>query len=475
MDDARVPPSDVLAEEAILGSLITYPEAIHDVATFLEAKDFYREINGKVYEVIKKLVDKDKGVDVIIIAHELQKKEYLEDVGGDSYITSLLTGRYNPLMAKEYAQNIKDCSIRREMVLAASAIAKLAYDTENSEEVLDTGEQLIFQIRGDLNKGTSDGLVTDWANQYIEEMEWLMENEGEIGGLPTGFADIDRILGGMQRSDVIVIGARPSMGKTALLMQIAINNIKAGKKVGVISLEMSGMQLINRIVSSETHIDSARLRQADLNADEWKKFYSKIGELSESRLFICDNAMMSSGDIKAQARRWQSRYGLDLLLIDYFQLIKEKKSNSRVEEISIIGKGLKQLARELDIPVVVASQLNRAVEQRGNKRPTLPDLRDSGTIEEDADLVAFIYRDEYYNHETSDKPGIAEINIAKNRNGPVAQVELYWQNEYASFRNLQHKPLNLPSKNGSHKPKEPPREKEKQQEVVDYTFRTYDK
>jgi replicative DNA helicase len=290
----------------------------------------------------------------------------------------------------------------------------------------------------------------------MDEMEFLAQNEGEMSGLPTGFIDIDRMLGGLQRADYVIIGARPSMGKTALLLQMAMNNIQKGKKVGIFSLEMSAKKLVERLISSSARIDSQRLRRADLEPGEWDKFYKHIGNLSERGLFISDDLGLSVTQIKAKARRWHARYGLDMVMVDYLQLIDEPGQQNRNLELGVISRGLKQIGRELDLPVVAASQLSRAVEQRGNKRPQLSDLRDSGTIEQDADIVGFLYRDEYYHPDSSDRPNIAEVNIAKNRNGPTFVADLYWHGQLATFRNLQReeKPAPIVSKNGSTK-KEP--------------------
>lgn len=477
MDDARVPPSDVLAEEAVLGSLIIDPDSIHEISTFLNARDFYRGGNQKIYDVILGLAEKNKGIDHITISHELQRNGDLEDIGGEGYVIGLPNTVPTSINIKGYAEDVKDCAIRRDMVIAATAIANLAFDSKESDKTLDQAEQLIFNIRGDLNKGTSDGSIKDWAKMYMDQMEYLAQNDGEMSGLPTGFSDIDRGLGGLQRSDLVVVGARPSMGKTAFLLQIAMNNAKVGNKVGIFSLEMAGSKLIERIISSETRIDSQRLRRADLEPDEWKKFYKQIGELSERGLFISDDMSLSVHQIKAQARRWHARYGLDMVMVDYLQLMEAAKQENRNLEIGVISRGLKQLGRELDVPVVAVSQLNRGVEQRGNKRPNLSDLRDSGTIEQDADVVIFIYRDEYYNGDESKRPNIAEVNIAKNRNGPTFTADLYWHGQLAAFRNLQRQeeaPLSVSiSTNGSTK-KEPVKKRKIKQEPEEWT-NTYDK
>ena len=267
----------------------------------------------------------------------------------------------------------------------------------------------------------------------------------DVIGVPTSFTDLDKVLGGLNKSDLIIIAARPGMGKTALQLAIAQSAARRfNKRVAIFSLEMSGEQLVQRMISAETRIDSQRLRRGDLKEHEWPIFYEAIGRISETQIFIDDTPSITSLQLRTKARRLYAEHDLDLIMIDYLQLMSaERSASNRVQEISEISRGLKGLARELDIPVVAASQLSRAVEQRQDKRPQLSDLRDSGSIEQDADVVIFIYRDEYYNPETSERPNIAEVNVAKHRNGPTAMVDLYWQGQLATFRNLQRQEIAL--------------------------------
>jgi replicative DNA helicase len=287
--------------------------------------------------------------------------------------------------------------------------------------------------------------VKEIASSYLDRIEELHARGDDVIGVPTSFSDLDKLLGGLNKSDLIIIASRPGMGKTAL--QLAISQAAArrfAKRVAIFSLEMSAEQLVQRMIAAETRIDSQRLRRGDLQEHEWPIFYEAVGRISECQLFIDDTPSITPMQLRTKARRLHAEHGLDLIMIDYLQLMyAERAQNNRVQEISEISRSLKGLARELDIPVVAASQLSRAVEQRQDKRPQLSDLRDSGSIEQDADVVIFIYRDEYYHPDTSDRPNIAEINVAKHRNGPTATVDLYWHGQLATFRNLQRQEITL--------------------------------
>ena len=456
--EERLLPSALDAEEACLGAMMVDPRAIHEISGFLEPEDFYLETNREIYSAMLTLADKNAAIDFVTIAAELEHREMLDEIGGQAYIIGLVGAAAYTYSVETYAKIIHSRATSRKIIHAASAIANLAYDEEDSDKALDMAEQLIYGIRSNNGLDAKKGPVKVAAAEYIDRVEALSELDGGLAGLPTGFKDMDRLLGGLPNSDLIIVAARPSMGKTALMLQMATHNaMKMNKMVGVFSLEMSAEQLMQRMASTMTGIDSMRLRRGAVDEGEWPKFYRIMGEISESGLLIDDTPGMSPGQVRSRSRQWASRYGLDMIVVDYMQLMSVEGKQSRVQEVSAIGKGLKNLARELDIPVVVGSQLNRAVESRGNKRPQLSDLRDSGTIEEDGDIIAFIYRDDYYNTETSEKPNIAEISISKNRNGPPGIVELYWQAPLATFRDLQIVNLNEPV---TYRPP-PPKEKEK--------------
>jgi replicative DNA helicase len=441
----RIPPSNVEAEEALLGSLIIDPDAIFDVAAFLQPSEFYKETNRWIYEAVLALYERHEPVDLITLTDELRKRKQLEEVGGEALVIGLINIVPTSVNARYYGRIVEAAALRRRMISAASTIANLAYEQkEDINVVIDKAEQALFSISEE--RTTRDLVpVKDIASGYLDRIEDLHARGDEVIGVPTSFSDLDKILGGLNRSDLIIVAARPGMGKTAL--QLAIGQSAARRhhrRVAIFSLEMSAEQLVQRMIAAETRIDSQRLRRGDLQEFEWPIFYEAVGRISESQLYIDDTPSISPMQLRTKARRLFAEHGIDLIMIDYLQLMQaEHTTNNRVQEISEISRSLKGLARELDIPVVAASQLSRAVEQRQDKRPQLSDLRDSGSIEQDADVVLFIYRDEYYKPDDSERPNIAEINIAKHRNGPTAVIDLYWQGQLATFRNLQRQEIAL--------------------------------
>jgi len=441
----RIPPSNVEAEEALLGSLIIDPDAIFDVAAFLQPSEFFKETNRWIYEAVLALYERHEPVDLITLTDELRKRKQLEEVGGEALVIGLINVVPTSVNARYYGRIVEAAALRRRMISAASTIANLAYEQkEDINVVIDKAEQALFSISEE--RTTRDLVpVKEIASGYLDRIEDLHARGDEIIGVPTSFSDLDKILGGLNKSDLIIVAARPGMGKTAL--QLAIGQAAArrhNRRVAIFSLEMSAEQLVQRMIAAETRIDSQRLRRGDLQEFEWPIFYEAVGRISESQLYIDDTPSISPMQLRTKARRLYAEHGIDLIMIDYLQLMQaEHTTNNRVQEISEISRSLKGLARELDIPVVAASQLSRAVEQRQDKRPQLSDLRDSGSIEQDADVVLFIYRDEYYRPDESERPNIAEINIAKHRNGPTAVVDLYWQGQLATFRNLQRQEIAL--------------------------------
>lgn len=441
----RLPPSNVDAEEALLGSLLIDSDAIFEVASFLRSDAFYREKNKWIYDCILTLNDRREPVDLITLSDELRRRNQLEEVGGEAFIIGLLNIVPTSIHAQHYGHIIEAASVRRRMISAATTIANLAYEQDEDIVVtIDRAEQALFSISEE--RTTRDLVaVKEVARAYLDRIEELHERGDEVIGVPTSYTDLDRTLGGLNKSDLIIIAARPGMGKTAL--QLAIGQAAArryGKRIAIFSLEMSSEQLVQRMIAAETRIDSQRLRRGDLEEHEWPIFYEAIGRISETQIFIDDTPSISPLQLRTKCRRLYSEHGIDVIMVDYLQLMQtERPYGNRVQEISEISRGLKSLARELDIPVVANSQLSRAVEQRTDKRPMLADLRDSGSIEQDADVVMFIYRDDYYKHEESERPNIAEINIAKHRNGPTAVIDLFWQGQLATFRNLQRQEIKL--------------------------------
>lgn len=621
MMEELLPPHSVEAEEAVLGSLLIDPDTIFEVSGFLKPEAFYRAQNRWIYESILALSERRVPLDVITLIEELRRREQLDEIGGEATVINLLNAVPTSINAEAYGRMVEAASIRRQLILAAGTIAKLAYDeAEDVNVVLDRSEETLFSIsehRADRDLRP----VKEIASDYLERIEQLRERGDQFIGIPTGFIDLDRMLSGLNKSDLIIIAARPSMGKTALQNAIALNAARRyNKKVAMFNLEMSGEQLVQRMVAAETRIDSQRLRRGDLPEHEWRAFLEALARLSESNIYIDDTPSISPMQLRTKCRRLRAEQGIDLVMIDYLQLMQaERPTNNRVQEVSEISRGLKALARELEVPVVAAAQLSRAVEQRQNKRPVLSDLRDSGclagdtlivladsgervpmreligrsgfavwslnpisrrleraivsnafstgvkqcyrlmtclgrtiratgnhrfltidgwqrldemgvgtpvalpqaasgewageasalmlpraralaisgaaalpvalsspalfeddilwdeivsiepdsveevfdltvpgnhnfvandiivhnSIEQDADVVMFIYRDDYYNPDTSERPNIAEINVAKHRNGPTGAVDLFWHGKLAAFRDLHRQEIEL--------------------------------
>jgi replicative DNA helicase len=444
-EEERLLPHSFEAEEAVLGSLLIDEDAVFEVAGFLKPDAFYRSHNRWIYDAILSLNERHEPVDYLTVTEELRRRGQLEDIGGEAYVLSLINAVPTSINAESYGKLVEAASLRRRLISAAGTIARLAYDeAENVDVVLDRAEQTLFSISE--QRATRDLMpIREVAGSYLERIEQLRTRGDDYIGVPTGFVDLDRMLGGLNRSDLVIVAARPGMGKTSLQNAIALTAARRfEKRIAIFNLEMSAEQLIQRMVSTETHIDSQRLRRGDLHENEWELFYQAIGRLSEAPIFIDDTPSISPLQLRTKCRRLYAEYGLDMIMIDYLQLMQaDRANNNRVQEISEISRGLKALARELDVPVIAASQLSRAVEQRQNKRPILSDLRESGSIEQDADVVIFIYRDEYYNPDTSERPNIAEISVAKHRNGPTGTVDLFWHGKLATFRNLQRQEISL--------------------------------
>lgn len=443
--EERLPPHSVEAEEAVLGSLIIDPDAIFEVSGFLKPEAFYRAQNRWIYESILALNERRIPLDVVTLIEELRRREQLDEIGGEPTVINLLNAVPTSINVEAYGRMVDAAGIRRKLLLAAGSIARLAYDeAEDINVVLDRSEQALFSIS---EQRTDRALkpVKEIAGEYLERIELLRERGDEFIGIPTGFIELDRMLSGLNKSDLIIIAARPGMGKTALQNAVALHAARRyDKRVAMFNLEMSGEQLVQRMIAAETRIDSQRLRRGDLADHEWAIFLEALGRLSESKIFIDDTPSITPMQLRTKCRRLYAEHGLDLVMIDYLQLMQaEHPTSNRVQEVSEISRELKGLARELNVPVVAAAQLSRAVESRQNKRPVLSDLRDSGSIEQDADVVMFIYRDDYYNPETSERPNVAEVNVAKHRNGPTGAIDLFWHGQLATFRNLHRQEIEL--------------------------------
>lgn len=437
-------PQNIEAECGVLGSIIIDPEAIVQVAEFLFPDDFYRDAHRTIYEVILQLYEQREPADFITICDELERRNKLEDVGGASYITSLINQVPTSGNVEYYGRIVERNAILRRLIEAAGQIAAIAYQEEDADIALDKAEQLIFNI-SQRHARSDFSLLRDILSEYMNKLDQLHERRGTIVGVPTGFTDLDHLLGGLQKSDLIILAARPAVGKTSLALTMAHNTaIKHQRSVAIFSLEMSKEQLVQRLLSMDAGIDQQRLRTGWIEDDEWERIVFAMGTLSEANIWIDDTAGISTVEMRSKARRLQAEHGVDLIIVDYLQLMQSlsgsgKRNENRVQEISEISRNLKGLARELNVPVLALAQLSRAVESRQSKVPQLSDLRESGSIEQDADIVMFIYRDDVYNPETERK-NIADIIVAKHRNGPVGEVSLYFQASQTRFHDLEVSP-----------------------------------
>jgi replicative DNA helicase len=430
----KLVPHNIEAEEAVLGSLLIDPEALFRVSPFLKPEDFFIQKNGWIYQAILSLHERRAPIDFVTLCDDLERQERLEPIGGAAYVTHLINAVPSAIHIEAYGRIVEQDGIRRRLIDAASRIAQLAYqEHEDVDITVDRAEQALFAVS---QRRISRDLapVQEVIRRYYDRIEYLYDHQDEPLGVPTGFVDLDKLLGGLQRSDLILIAARPAVGKTSLGISIARYAANLGKHVAIFSLEMSSEQVVQRMISAETGIDAQRLRLGNLGEGEWPLFVEATGRLSDLPLFIDDTPSISVLQMRTKARRLHAEHGIDLILADYLQLMTtgDVRSEGRVQEVSYISRSLKGLARELEVPLVAISQLSRAVEQRTDKRPILADLRASGSLEQDADVVMFIYRDEIYNPDT-EFPGIADIIISKHRNGPTGKVQLVFREHLAQF------------------------------------------
>jgi replicative DNA helicase len=443
-DVEKLLPQNIEAECGVLGSIIIDPEAIVQVADFLHSDDFYRDAHRTIYEVILQLYEQREPADFITICDELERRNKLEEVGGASYITSLINQVPTSGNVEYYGRIVERTSILRRLIHAAGQIAAIAYEEGDADVALDRAEQLIFNI-SQRHARTDFSLLRDILSEYMNKLDQLHERRGTIVGVPTGFTDLDRLTGGLQRSDLIILAARPAIGKTSLALSLAHNStVKYQHSVAIFSLEMSKEQLVQRLLSMDAGVDQQRLRTGWIEDDEWDRIIYAMGTLSEANIWIDDTPGITTVEMRSKARRLQAEHGIDLIIVDYLQLMQSvlgsgKRNENRVQEISEVSRNLKALARELNMPVLALAQLSRAVETRQSKVPQLSDLRESGSLEQDADIVMFIYRDDIYNPE-SERKNIADIIVAKHRNGPVGEVSLYFQASQTRFRDLELTP-----------------------------------
>lgn len=438
----RLPPSNVEAEEAVLGSILIDPDAITRIASFLTPDDFYRDRNRTIYAAMLRLYDRHEPVDYNLLVDELKHEGKYEEVGGLPYLSSLLAAVPTSAHVEHYARLVEHAAVMRRLISAAAKIAQIGYEgtrgTDPSEvaRVLERAEQLLLSVAQ--RRVTRDfQSLSDILREYLTQIQVVEEGESPRHGTPTGFIDLDKITGGLQRSDLIILAARPSLGKTSLALNIAANAaLKYRAVVAIFSLEMSRSQLAQRLLSSECGIDSTRLRTGRLSETDRRKLSHALAVLSEAPIYVDDTPAINIMELRSKARRLHADVGLDLVIVDYLQLITGSGTENRVQEISEISRSLKALARELHVPVLALSQLSRAVESRSPHIPMLSDLRESGSIEQDADVVLFIYRDEVYNRD-SEKKGIADIFVAKHRNGPTGQISLLFVEKTTKFLDLE--------------------------------------
>ncbi len=433
----RVPPQNIDAERSTLGSMLLDKEAIYKTCEILQAEDFYREAHRVIFETVVRLTNSGEPIDIITVSEDLKQRGALEKVGGIAYLTTLANAVPTAANVEYYAKIVEEKSILRSIISISTEIVRIGYDgSEEVDVILDKAEKDIFQIAQKRNvKGYVN--LRNILIETFEKIEEFYDSKGGVTGLATGFSDFDRMTAGLQPSDLIILAARPSMGKTTFALNIASHVAVANKvPVVVFSLEMSKEQLAMKLLCSEAGVDNQRIRTGTLGEGDWPKLSSALGRLSESMLFIDDTPGATIMELRSKCRRIKAEYGLGLVVIDYLQLMQSKgKVESRQQEVSEISRSLKALARELSVPIISLSQLSRAVEQRQDKHPSLADLRESGSLEQDADLVSFLYREDYYNPET-DRKGITELIIAKQRNGPVGTVEMTFLKECSKFRDL---------------------------------------
>jgi len=435
----KLPPQNIEAEQSVLGGILIENGAIHKVMETLTPEDFYREAHRRIYDTLIDLSERDEPADLITLTNELRKKDLLDAVGGASYVTSLIDSVVTAANIEYYAKIIKEKSILRRLIETATTIVTQSFeDRSDVESLLDQAEQAIFQI-SDNRVRPSFYPIRDIVKDSFKTIERLFEKKELVTGVPSGFKELDQRTAGFQPADLIIVAGRPSMGKTAFCLNVAqYAAIEKKIPVAVFSLEMSKEQLVIRMLCSEAQVEGTRLRTGYLTESDWPRLTLAAGNLSDAPIYIDDSAALSVLELRAKARRLNSEYGLGMIIIDYLQLMKGRsRVESRQQEISEISRSLKALAKEINVPVVAVSQLSRRTEERQGMRPQMTDLRESGAIEQDADVILFIYRDEVYNRaEDNPNRGKAEIIIGKQRNGPTGKIDLAYLDKFTTFKEL---------------------------------------
>lgn len=437
-------PYDRQAEEAVLGSVLVNSEVYYDVAHFLNTDDFFLHRHRWIWDAFTSLHEQRLPIDILTVSEELERQGRLEEIGGQAYLTALISNVPSSLHAEAYGQIVEEAATRRGLLEAANQIARLAFQSGTPiEDVVNDAEKAVF--------GVSERRLTHQLqplkqvlSEYYDRIDYLARHQDETIGVPTGFIDLDRLLGGMQPSDLLIIAGRPGQGKSGFCISAARNASQLHKKhVALFSLEMSNEQLVQRLIAQETSIDSQRLRLANLQDDEWPVFTQAVSTLSDTHIYLDDTPAITPLQLRIKCRRLHMEVGLDLIIVDYLQLMTgDTRIENRVQEVSYISRNLKALARELNVPLLAAAQLSRAVESRRPPRPILSDLRESGSLEQDSDVVMFIYRPDQYEKDTL-KQNIAEIIVSKHRNGPVGSVELVFRQTLAKFENAATRMVDL--------------------------------
>jgi replicative DNA helicase len=445
LDQLRIPPHSVEAEQSVIGGLLLENEALDKVADILAPNDFYRHDHKTIFLHIVKLVEHNKPADIVTVAESLENNAELSEVGGLAYLATLAQSTPTAANIRRYAEIVHERAVMRQLVTVGSGIAESAYmpNGRDAQQLLDEAEAKIFQI-AEGGRKTSEGFtdIKVLLPQVADRIDMLFsrDNPSDVTGIPTGFADLDSMTSGLQPGDLVIVAGRPSMGKTAFAINIAENvALDTGLPVAIFSMEMPSTQLAMRMIGSVGRLDQHRMRTGRLEDEDWEKLTTALGKLNEAPVFIDEGSGLSSFDVRARARRLHRQCGkLGLIVLDYLQLMTApagRQTENRATEISEISRSLKALAKELNVPLIAISQLNRSVDQRPDKRPVMSDLRESGAIEQDADIIMFVYRDEYYHPDSTDK-GTAEIIIAKQRNGPVGRVRLTFLGQHTRFENF---------------------------------------
>lgn len=433
----RVPPHSLEAEVSVLGAAMLSRAAASDAVELLRVDDFYRNAHRVVFEAVQQLTAAGEPVDTVTITEWLARHDRLDEVGGPSGVHELTVAVPTAANASYYARIVREKALLRRLIDAGTAVVKLGYEsTEDPEQVVDRAESMIYDV-AQSNTTSEYARLGELLNASFEQLEKLAEQNSDVTGLATGFDDLDRLTAGLQPQNLVIVAARPAMGKSSLALGVThFVTARLGVPAILFSLEMSKIEIVNRLLSSEAKIDSSRIRTGKLDDADWRKLGDALGALAEAPLFIDDTPSITLMEIRAKCRRLKQKHGLGLVVIDYLQLMQSsRRTESRQQEVAEISRGLKMLAKELDVPVMALSQLSRQPESRADKRPQLADLRESGSIEQDADIVAFIYRDEVYDEDTPDR-GIAEIILAKHRNGPTGIVRLAFLDHLTKFANL---------------------------------------